>query len=269
MIYCLWYPSGGFGHFISAVLSLYGKNFARPRNKKIKFSKTGNAHELDLAAPKYQNNCNYSFDFDPGLNYSVLVDNGINDESLHFQKFFPTATIIKICYSDRSWPIVARTMIDKAMWSNLDQALQIDTDKWNLSADWVKREKYFLFLRDHHLRNSWKSSNFNSILVDNMLTYNSLYDTISNSGIELEDFEADWNKWQQANCLYLDPVHKSLIAIEHIKNNINLPLNNIDDLWSQAVLYYFIWIEFNKEVPHNDYADFFLDTNSIRRWLSL
>ena len=35
MIYCVWYPSGGFGHFINAVISLYGVDFKRPKNKKF------------------------------------------------------------------------------------------------------------------------------------------------------------------------------------------------------------------------------------------
>ena len=32
MIYCVWYPSGGFGHFINAVLTLYSKDFEVPHN---------------------------------------------------------------------------------------------------------------------------------------------------------------------------------------------------------------------------------------------
>ena len=70
------------------------------------------------------------------------------------------------------------------------------------------------------------------------------------------------------NQKYIEPVTQSLLTIQHIKNNVNTSLDHISDLWSQSVLYYFIWKEFNKEVPHNDYADFFSDTYSIKRWLS-
>jgi hypothetical protein len=73
MIYCVWYPSGGFGHFINAVLTLHGENFARPKKQQYSFSSSGDSHQLELAAPKFfKNPNNYSFDFDSTLNYSVL-----------------------------------------------------------------------------------------------------------------------------------------------------------------------------------------------------
>lgn len=270
MIYCIWYPSGGFGHFINAVISLHGKNFVRPDNKKIEFSANGNVHALELVAPKYVKNPEkYNFDFDPKFNYSVLIDNGINDESLTFQKFFPTATVIKICYNDTSWPIVARTMIDKALESTVEQELEINSDKWPSSENWAKREKYFLFLRDHYLRNAWNPGNCNNISVNDMLNYEKLFEKINSTGIELENFKSTWDRWQISNQQYFDPVLNSMVAIEHVENNKNLNLNHFDDLWSQAVLYYFIWIKFSKEVPHNDYSDFFADTKSIRQWLNL
>ena len=126
MIYCVWYPSGGFGHFINAVLNLHGKNFVRPTNE-IKFSHTGNLHALELPAPKYCHDPkNYNFSFDQNFNYSVLIDNGINNEGEKFKTIFPTAHIIKLCYNDVSWPIVAKTMIDKAMQSSLDEQLTPD-----------------------------------------------------------------------------------------------------------------------------------------------
>ena len=87
MIYCIWYPSGGFGHFINAVLSLYGTNFARPRVNTVEFNNDGNSHAVELIAPKYLKNLNnYSFNFLPNYNYSVLIDNGINDEGTKFLK---------------------------------------------------------------------------------------------------------------------------------------------------------------------------------------
>jgi len=45
MIYCVWYPSGGFGHFINGILTLHGKGFKRPTNK-IEFSTTGDSHKF-------------------------------------------------------------------------------------------------------------------------------------------------------------------------------------------------------------------------------
>ena len=91
MIYCVWYPSGGFGHFINTILNLHGKNFVRPINK-IKFSHTGDLHALELTAPKYHADPeNYNFNFDQNLNYSVLIDNGINNEGEQFKTIFCTS----------------------------------------------------------------------------------------------------------------------------------------------------------------------------------
>ena len=82
MIYCVWYPSGGFGHFVNAVLTLHGRDFERPERVDYQFSKKGNSHELQLVAPKYlKNPTHYDFDFSSTDHYSVLIDNGINDES--------------------------------------------------------------------------------------------------------------------------------------------------------------------------------------------
>jgi hypothetical protein len=270
MIYCVWYPSGGFGHFINAILNLHGKNFARPMNK-IKFSQTGNLHSLDLPAPKYcANQDNYDFEFDPTLNYSVLIDNGINNEGERFKTIFPTAHIIKICYNDVSWPIVAKTMIDKAMQSTVNEQLIVDCDKWHVDDPWAVREKYFLFLRDHALRQAWQpAKNVTNLLINDMLDYSQLLKQLSSIGVELGDFEIFHQAWQQANAQYIDPVKNSQLVVESIKNNINLSIDHISDMWDQAVLCYFLWISFGQEVPHNDCADFFPDSTSIKKCLNL
>lgn len=270
MIYCVWYPSGGFGHFINAILNLHGKNFARPINK-IKFSHTGDLHALELPAPKYHADPeNYKFDFDQNLNYSVLIDNGINNEGERFKTIFPGAHTIKLCYNDVSWPIVAKTMIDKAMQSNVDEQLVVDCDKWNVNEPWVAREKYFLFLRDHTLRKAWKPSvGVTNVLVNDMLNYAQLHNQLSISGVELDNFEPLHLSWLEANKQYVDPVKNSQLVIESIKNNVDVNLDHISTVWDQAVLYYFLWITFGREVPHNDYADFFSSTSAVRKWLGL
>jgi hypothetical protein len=271
MIYCIWYPSGGFGHFINGILNVYGKNFARPKDQSIEFSKTGDAHAVELVAPPYSYDLDtYNFKFVHTQNYSVLIDNGINNEDKRFQTMFKGASVIKLCYNDNSWPIVARTMIDKAMRSNLTKQLPADPDKWSHNESWVQREKYFLYLRDHNLRFSWKPDpHTHNLMIDQLLDYDCLYESLTKFDIELDDFCPVWNQWRQINHVYVDPVINAQDIIHKIKNNIEQKLNHIDSLWSQAVLYYFLWIEFGQEVPHNDYADFFLTTKEIREWLKL
>jgi len=270
MIYCVWYPSGGFGHFINAILNLHGNNFIRPTNK-IKFSNTGDLHSLELPAPKYRADPeNYNFEFDRTVNYSVLVDNGINNEGQRFRTIFPTAHIIKLCYDDVSWPIVAKTMIDKAMQSDVSEQLAVDCDKWTVNEPWAVREKYFLFLRDHALRKAWQpTAGVTNLLINDMLDYSQLHRQLSTSGVELSDFKSLYQSWQEANKQYIDSVKNSQLVVESIKNNVNASLDHISTIWDQAVLYYFLWIAFGQEIPHNDYADFFSDTVTIRKCLKL
>lgn len=258
MIYCIWYPSGGFGHFINSILSLYGSDFQRPNNKPI-FSENGNSHSLDLIAPKYYNNQpTYEFSFDPSKNYSVLIDNGINNESQDFRKFFPTAKIIKMCYSDFSWPVVANTMITKAMNSNIETEIQVDQNAWNTTEPWAIREKYFLFLRDHSLRNAWRPDTTSvPIVIENLLNYRTLKNSIN---LYLEDFESHWQAWLKSNYRYFLPV----LTAQKILNG---QFEYTSDIWTQAVVYYQIWCKYGIEVPHNDLPDFFQDASHYNSWL--
>jgi hypothetical protein len=271
MIYCIWYPSGGFGHFVNGILSLHGANFARPKSKSIAFGINGNSHMLDLVAPKYTHNTkDYNFKFHDHINYSVLVDNGINNEEEKFRSIFPSAQIIKICYDDVSWPIVARTMIDKAMESSIEVELDDHRHVWPHNHPWAQRERYFLFLKDHSLRYAWKpNDSTTNWLVNDMLDYSILIERIQNSSIRISNFRSLWNKWYTANKKYIGPVADAQLVIQAIKKNSNINLDHISDIWNQSVLYYFLWVEFGKEVLHNDYANFFQDTNQIKEWLKI
>lgn len=258
MIYCVWYPSGGFGHYINAILSLYGKGFVRPKNLP-KFSSNGNSHELKLVAPKYRKDQpTYNFKFDPALNYSVLIDNGINNESTRFQKFFPGAKIFKLCYSDFSWPVIAKTMIVKAMHSNMNTELAVNSDKWSSTEPWARREKYFLFLRDHSLRYAWKPDSVSSsIMIEDLIDYNKLCQII---GIELDNFQNFWNDWLQSNVQYFQPI---LTAQKILQGQFE----PVEDVWTQAVVYYQIWCKYGVEVPHNDYSNWFESYEQIVKML--
>jgi len=262
MIFCVWYPSGGFGHYINAVLSIHGKNFKRPKNS-LTFSNTGDSHSLNYIAPPYsKNQAEYKYDFDPALNYSVIVDNGINNESTEFVKFFPGAHIIKLCYSERTWPVVAKTLFAKAMKVSMDQELQLDSNSWIESEPWSQREKYFLFLRDHALRQAWKPSTVShNLLIDDLVDYNTLCKRLTSMGIEFDNFEAMHDQWWQANQKYFEPITQAEKFIS--QHNCETPT----DLWTQAVAYYQIWCRHAIEVPHNDFSNFFADQTQFRQWL--
>ena len=266
MIYCVWYPSGGFGHFINGILTLHGKGFKRPSNK-IEFSTTGDSHKLKLVAPKYTPG--YAYEFDSNYNYSVLVDPGINSTSCDFMQEFPGARFIKICYTDASWPVVAKTMIDKAMRSSIESEIVVDSDSWTSTEPWAQREKYFLFLRDHALRTAWRpDTTIDCIFVDELLSYIGLEHAINRIGIELSEFNGLWKEWHTHNERYFVPMIIAEQVLDNIEHRKSFDLTHITDVWTQAVIYYFIWLEFGKEVPHNDFENFFTDVDQIRKWLS-
>jgi hypothetical protein len=258
---CIWYPAGGFGHFVNSVLTLYGDGFVRPDNKQFDFSPGGNSHALELVAPKYYNDPDdYKLLFDQEGVYSVLVDNGNNNETKRFLRYFDNPKVIKICYSDYSWPIIARTMIEKGMRVEFDQEVMIDSVAWPTTENWALREKYFLFLRDNHLRAMWREDlTCSNLLIEDLLDYTKFKQRLTEFGITTELFEELWHNWADANKKYLEPCS----IAQRILDNKNYSLEHVVDVWTQAVVYYYIWLKYDFEVPHNDYANWFTNTKDI------
>lgn len=267
MIYCVWYPSGGFGHFINAILTLYGLNFVRPKTR-LEFSSNGNSHQLDLVTPKYFHDPEqYTFEFEQNKIYSVLVDNGINNESTKFRQVFKNSQVIKMCYTDITWPIVIRTMIEKAMNVDFDSCASLNND-WNVQSPWAQREKYFLMLRDHNLRYSWKPAHAClNLLVDDLLDYHQLLNKFRSFNITLSNFETDWTAWRHSNSWVIDPVIDSNKIMKSIASRQAMNLTDVTDIWTQAIVYYFIFNQYHFEVPHNDYSNWFTNTMDIVKML--
>jgi hypothetical protein len=152
-------------------------------------------------------------------------------------------------------------MIEKAMNSSIDK--QLTVDRWDTDAVWAQREKYFLFLRDHDLRHAWKSTEDNALYLEEIYEdYDEFFNTL-HSFAKIEWCEDIWIQWRKSNSIYIDPV---LIADRVIKDVIakwSTDLTHIKDTWTQAVICYYIWIQFDIEVPHNDFANFFTNTDQI------
>ena len=261
----MWYPAGGFGHFVNSILTLYGHGFVRPTNTQFDFSLTGDSHALELVAPKYYNDPEeYKFLFDQAGVYSVLVDNGNNNETKRFLNYFDNPQVIKICYTDYSWPIIARTMIEKGMRVGFEQEVSIDSDAWTSNENWAVREKYFLFLRDNHLRSAWRSDpECDNLFIEDLIDYSSFKQQLSTFGIVTEPFDELWNNWFGANKKYLEPCKIAQDILDSIDVEDYYSLEYIDDIWTQAVVYYYIWLKYKFEVPHNDYANWFTNTKDI------
>lgn len=268
MIHCIWYPSGGFGHFVNAMICMHGENFARP-NGEFTIADDGNSHALPLLIEKYCNKQPFHMPcLDSDLDYTVLIDNGINDESMHFLVDFPGCHVIKVCYDDRSWPVIAYAHIVKALRSDLEQILDIDRDRWPVLDNWVQREKYFLYLRDHYLRTAWRRTDgIDTLPISCLYVYQDLVQGLRDTGICVEGGAADWYKWFHANHRYISPVLLAQQIIWDLNHGLDRSLHHITELWTQAVIYYYLYLEYGQEVPHNDFANFFASIGQIRNWL--
>ena len=266
MIYCVWYPSGGFGHYIGAVLSSYGDNFTRP-NKELAFSRNGNSHNITPAAAKWQNDPdNYDYTFDPEINHCVLVDNGISSQSKKFRSSIPNPTVLKITYNDWSFPIIAHTMVVKAIRSSLEEYC-LKNIYWT-KQDWGKRQKYFYFLKQHDCHNLWNpDEDCINIDIADIINYNTFKSKLESAGVELEDFSVTHREWYAANEPYIKPALQAQEVIEYIERGENFDLTHITDLWTQAIINYYIWLKYNVEVKHHTLVTFFRNTNEIRQFL--
>lgn len=264
-IWCVWYPSGGFGHFVNTVLTHHGVGFVRPLDTQYEFSSTGDSHYNQLVAPKFAfNSTDYKFNFSDTKQYSVLIDNGINDESNDFINTFPLAKIIKVCYSSITWPIVASTVIHKAMRSNFDSELAVDVDRWACSDTWAQREKYFLFLSDHHCRTMWDpDTQCYNLSIDDLLEYDVFCRRLGEHGIRLTDFYELWETWLVHNQKYIAPVIFAKTVLDAIDQGQSMDISSCQDLWTQAVVNYLIWDKFNYTVPANSFASWFTNTDQI------
>jgi hypothetical protein len=151
-------------------------------------------------------------------------------------------------------------MVTKAMNANFDSESRANKDAWNNNNDWAKRENYFLYLRDNQLRYKWKSGSDFYIDIANIINKARLSAELQKIGIVLEEF--DHQSFATANAEYIQPVLTAQQIIDAVKNQQEIPINTTD-LWTQAILYYYIWIEYNFEVPHNNYSDWFTNTKDI------
>jgi hypothetical protein len=215
-----------------------------------------------LTVPKYAKDCwPGGIEFLDNKNYCVLIDNGINNESDRFKSTFPNSTVVKICYTDYSWPVVACTMINKAMGNSIEEQLPIN--EWETDEPWSRREKYFLFLRDHKLRHAWRPTDDYTLYIDNLYSnFEEFFKTL-NSIVATEYCLDLWQEWREANAEYINPVEIAKRIILDVNMKVPSDLTHITDVWTQAVVYYYIWLEFGVEVPHNDFANFFTNTDQI------
>ena len=270
------YPCGGFGHFTHVILSSFCKVFEGDFIN-YDFGQGGDSHAYPLKLPKYYPDARYDQEkflenlSDLKSEYAtVLIDSGA-DDSDHYRKFISSDISIRVCYDDWSWPLIAKMVYTRCMSAlenqpqSIDNWIKPDQNMWaDLSQPWVIREKFFLYLRDHPHRHDWRANQSTlNIPIESFLTYGTLHESLSTC-FELSNFEQFYNSWYKVNCGHFESYLDAQDIIKNLNNNKDI--SGVSDYYTQSVVYYFIWLMYQFEVPHNDY-NWFTNTSDIATML--
>jgi hypothetical protein len=272
------YPSGGFGHFVHAILSSYGAGF-QGNAVDYKFGPGGNSHAFPLMLPKYYNKTFNIEKYQKRLDKlttafaTLLIDSGIDNDSDEYRSLIQPDLTIQISYDDWSWPLLARMFYTRCMSAVRNKKQIIDDwvkpciEGWNTpDAIWAQREKFFLYLRDHHFRHMWKPKHNSLIIpIEHILNYNSLYNSL-NSLVEVSEFKDLYQNWYNTNEQYFNFYNDAKNIIHNVDSDLDI--KHITDVFTQSTVYYYIWLKYNFEVPHNDYASWFTNTKDIAKMLN-
>ena len=277
------YPSGGFGHTIHVILTMFGRNFAGVPTDYA-FGIGGNSHHFPELLPKMNNVADYKTvlfhqaleKIDDNKNVTVLIDCGITDDTLNFKKHISYDFVIRICYDDWAWPLLAKLFYTRCMAAvdskkyTLIDFISPDEMHWatSVTENWAVREKYFLYLKDHHFRYCWRPADGCVTLpIEKILNYKSLHSAL-NHWFDVGEFEDFHKKWNNANNEHFSFYFDCLDIMDCVESRKSRDLTGINDFFSQAVVYYYIWIKYNFEVPHNDYSNWFTNTTDIVKMLA-
>jgi hypothetical protein len=98
--------------------------------------------------------------------------------------------------------------------------------------------------------------------IEKILNYQDLKTTL-NQWFEVKEFEEFYKSWYHSNNTHFNFYFDCLDIINCLDTNFSKDLRGVTDIWTQAVVYYYIWLKFNIEVPHNDYSNWFTNTSDI------
>lgn len=270
------FPQGGFGHFTHLILSQFGKDFhCSDDAKNYQNSESQeNCHDFPLWLPKYKNTDSYdSNDYKQKLSVlkekfvTAVVSSGWHNDSQEFELVLHPAVKIRIGYDDWSWPLAVKVFYERhqKLYSKFSQNHTYDLILNSHEEDWHKREQLFLFLRDHSHRGKWRPlpNTLNISLID-YLVYNNLHSAL-NTQFQVDHFESVYESWFKQNSHYFDSYIQAWFVMNNLHNNTDI--SGITDVFTQATIYYYIWLKYNLEVPHNDYSSWFTNTKEIVKML--
>lgn len=272
------YPPGGFGFYIARLINSFVTNVVQTPDQ-FEFDRVGSSHLLPLVAGdiEYQRSRDL---YDPDPQYWPAIQAGqfvviphcpgMADDSLNRAlTTFPRARILRVVYHDSAWPLVFQNCIIKAKLGTLENDVAFDHERYGSDADWAVRENYTLVLQGHDFRHLWKPYQAHNV-------YNlDVYTLLTNPAAALE-FIAEIVGGQVHDIQDLPQRHQQFLSLnqntaDHLEIYslaTTLPpaidLTHITDIYQQAVFNFYVQTEFKIEIPVNDYANWFQNTDQVR-----
>lgn len=269
------YPSGGFGHYMNALLTTCSHEFHVP-SADVEFSSSGDSHAFELNAAKWTRDLE-TYVFEPAewaqgshKRHIVLVDLGIdNDSHSTVRTRFPNNQLIRMCI-DRD----ARSIVNQTCRFKAERQEEFD---FLADNDWERREEVSKMYHycdsnpDYYLNNfqpvvnddlvlnlpiSWLFFNFEPLLK-RIESFLDIY-------IHREKANALHQQFMQGNSRYAQAVVWSRTVMNSLNSGGNTSLDSCSNLHDQGFINYVLEQHYElKEIPPWDYRDWFKNTEQI------
>jgi hypothetical protein len=265
------YPSGGFGNFLYYALTEFSSNTFKPGNSDFEFDILGKSHKTIKYTNIYFHDPDvYSADApNTDLETLILCDNGINNDGYDkINKVFPGATKIRTVIDEQIRPVIYKTCVYKAQFSDpISETISHVVNNWTDTDDYSIRENFSLLY--HNWPFKWhKDQDCVNVELKNLIEdpCDVIIDLIVKIGgriINKDKLLTTCEKWKSANQAYFK-IYFDWIRIERSLNlEESISLKDITDLHDQGYLNYCIEKKYNVTIPVYDYKHWFNNTNDI------
>jgi hypothetical protein len=271
------YPSGGYGYYLTRLINQFVTNVVQTPDAFL-FDDLGTSHDLPLVVGDIHHEQNRVLHMADSMYWSdikkqkyILVPYcpGIpNDTTDNLKSNYPNAKVIRLCYQDNTWPLVFQNCIVKAARGTTESDVDFDAKKFGVSDNWACRENFSLLFEYHHYRIMWKEhvhDNWLNIDISELITnpqncLERVENFIDGSMIDLNQLPSKHRQFLDANPNTVQ--HLEILNI--VKTlTVDQDLAHINQLYHQAVLNFYVQLEFNFVIPANDYANWFTNTKEI------
>ena len=268
------YPSGGFGNFIFHALTEFSDSTYKPNNQSFKFSNNGNSHSTKKYTNKWFRDPDSYIHNEIITDKKILIlcDNGIfNDSYINIRKHFKKSTIIRICLTNHTRPVIYKTCTSKAQNSDpiTESKTQINLNWSDSDEDYAVRENFTLLY--HNWPFGWHevqdeniiNLNLESLISDPVNTMRKLIVSTGGNVINIDKLIQLCADWTAANSKYFKIYYDWLKINSALDSIKNVEIRDITDLHDQGYINYCIERKYNVIIPVYDYKEWFADTSEI------